>query len=38
MSFLSHLPEAWPLIALVLLAVGAVAGVLAGLLGVGGVL
>ena len=36
MSFLSHLPEAWPLIALALLAVGAVAGVLAGLLGVGG--
>ena len=36
MSFLSLLPEAWPVIALVLLAVGAVAGVLAGLLGVGG--
>ena len=32
----SHLPEAWPLIVLALLAVGAVAGVLAGLLGVGG--
>ena len=36
MSLLSYLPEAWPFIAGILLAVGAAAGVLAGLLGVGG--